>query len=40
MAAHHTRPLQNAKVMARETQGKAAERIMPTEKNPLKNTSF
>ena len=32
-----TRPLQNAKVMAREKQGEAAEKVMSMGKNQLKN---
>ena len=35
-----TRPLQNAKVMAREKQGKTAEKVMSMGKNPLKNSLF
>ena len=35
-----TRPLQNAKVMAREKQGEAAEKVMFMGKNPSKNRLF
>ena len=33
-----TRPLQNAKVMAREKQGEAAKMVTSMGKNPLKNS--
>ena len=35
-----TRPLQNAKVMARGKQGEAAEKALLMGKNPLKNSLF
>ena len=34
----NTRPLKNAKVMAREKQGEAAEKVMFMGKSPLKNS--